>query len=168
LLLKRTKQEQGEAMKGFHPLMRPETFREKLDAMAHWAFVGLLLGGLAYLLIWQLIIPIGDMAGYEYALLLFWQSPLGWMFPLLTMLGMSLVPAVAAKSDAEHYGRDAAFLATRWVILFAILTALTVWAARHFSWRQEMIPFVLLLLPLPPTGVVLLGPVRKRMASDGF
>jgi hypothetical protein len=155
-------------MRGFHPLTRPETFRDKLDAVAHWAFLGLLLGGVAYPLVWQLILPLGELPGYQVALLLLWQSPLGWTFLALSVLGLSLVPLVAARGEAECYGRDAAFLAGRWVVFLALVAAPVIWAARHYDWRQEMIPFVLLLLPLPPTGVVLLGPVRKRHTADNF
>jgi hypothetical protein len=168
LLLNRKKPAQCDGMKGFHPSKRPESFREKLEAAAHWGFLGCLLGGLVYPLIWQFILPRGQLTGLEHGLMLLMLNPSGWGFLVLTAGGLLLVPLVAAKSDADAYGRDASRMTVRWMVMLLITSALTIWAARHFYWCEEWIPVLLLLVPLPPAASLLLGPVRGRGAADGF
>jgi hypothetical protein len=168
LLLKPRKRPHGDGMKGFHPSKRPETFREKLDAVAHWGFFGLLMGLLLYPLLWQIIQQTGQLTGAEQALMVLILNPLGWVFPGLTAAGLALVPWVAVKGETEAYGRDTARMTLRWVFFLAIASTLAVWAILHFHCKDELIPLVLLLVPLPSAAVQLLGPVRGRGPADSF
>ena len=155
-------------MKGFHPSKRPETFREKLDSVAHWGFFGLLIGLLLYSLLSQIMQPTGQLTGTEQALMVLMWNPLGWAFLGLTVAGLALVPWVAVKGEADAYGRDTARMTLRWVFFLAIASTLAVWAILHFHCKDELIPLVLLLVPLPSAAVQLLGPVRGRGPADSF
>jgi hypothetical protein len=155
-------------MKTFHPSKRPETFREKLDAAAHWGFFGLLMGLLLYPLIWQIIMPSGQMSGAELALMQMMLNPLGWLFLALTAGSLALVPLVAAKGETETYGRDTARMTLRWTVFLLLTSSLIVWAMLHFKLRTEWLPVILLLIPLPPAAIQLLGPVRGRGPADSF
>jgi hypothetical protein len=93
----------------------PATRRAKFGVVAQWAFFGILLGGIAYTLLWQLMEPVGQPPGGALALANLLTSPWAWAFVALCALSIALIPVMAICRGTETtYRRSLYFLGRIW------------------------------------------------------
>jgi hypothetical protein len=93
----------------------PATRRAKFDVVAQWAFFGILLGGIAYTLLWQFMEPVGQPPGGAMAMVKLVTSPWAWAFLALYALSMALIPVMAICRGTEStYRRSLHFLGRIW------------------------------------------------------
>jgi len=150
-------------MRLFRDPRKPDSFKAKADAAAQWGLLGLLLGIIAYPIIWQIIMPVGQPPGAGMALVLLLVSWLGWSFPLLMAASLALVPLVAAaNSTDETYESISLKLALRWLAGVVVAAALVIVVARAKTLNFDNVPLALLLVPLVAGVLVWLGISREQ------
>ena len=150
-------------MRRFRDPRKPDSLKAKADAAAQWGLLGLLLGIIAYPIIWQIIMPVGQPPGAGMALVLLLVSWLGWSFPLLMAASLALVPLVAsANSTEETYESNSLWLVLRWLAGMVVVAALVIVAARAKTMNFGNIPLMLLLVPIVAGVLVWLGSSRRH------
>ena len=94
----------------------PATRWMKVDVVAQWAFGGILLGCVSYVVLWQFREPAGQPPGGALALVNLITSPWAWAFVALCSLSMGLIPVMAMCRGTETtYCRSLYSLVRVWV-----------------------------------------------------
>ena len=108
----------------------PSTACAKIDVVARWAVMGIFLGGVAYVLLWQFMEPSGQPPGAGFAFVNLFISPWAWTVLAMSALSMALIPVMAIYRGTETtYCRSLKFLENIWIggLLIAEMLAVFVY-----------------------------------------
>jgi hypothetical protein len=95
----------------------PVTPGAKVEVVARWAFLGIVLGCFAYVFLWQFMEPVGQPTGGAMAIVYLVTSPWAWGFLSLCALSAALVPVMAiCRGTQTSYGRLLYFLGGVWAL----------------------------------------------------
>ncbi len=119
----------------------PATRGAKIEEAVRWAFLGILLGCIAYVFLLQFMEPGGQPSGGALAIVFLVTSPWAWGFLSLCALSMALIPIMAIWCGTETgYARRLYFLALVWFFGLLITETVAVLAyrsairGRHWDW----------------------------------